>query len=250
MKRVLKLFVLMGFQSLLWSQHTFSIVAIDSLTGEIGSAGATCLDTVLLKGGVGALLISDIVPGIGAIHTQAWWNPENQKAARKRMELGETPGKIIRWLVENDDSTDNHSISERQYGIVCVVNGKLLSAAFTGEENMPEASHITGPGYSIQGNILLGRAVLEDMELAFLSAKGSLADRLMAAMKGAKRPGADSRCLAAGVSSLSAFLRVANPGDTRSDYGQLALDINIPAVSPGTDPIDALQKAYDIRKNH
>jgi hypothetical protein len=56
-------------------------VAVDSITGEIGSSGATCLDNIILNGEEGALVISDIILGKGAIHTQAWWYPQNQYAA-------------------------------------------------------------------------------------------------------------------------------------------------------------------------
>ncbi|MEO0474258.1 MAG: secretion protein, partial [Bacteroidota bacterium] len=51
------------------SQDTFSIVAVDSVTGEVGSAGATCLDAT--NNGVSAVIISDVLPGRGAIHTQS-----------------------------------------------------------------------------------------------------------------------------------------------------------------------------------
>ena len=55
-----------------FSQHTFSIVAADPNTGEIGSAGATCISAE-----DGALAISDIVLGVGAIHTQSFYLPTN-----------------------------------------------------------------------------------------------------------------------------------------------------------------------------
>jgi uncharacterized Ntn-hydrolase superfamily protein len=230
------------------SQHTFSIVAVDSITGEIGSSGATCLDNIILNGEEGALVISDIILGKGAIHTQAWWYPQNQYAARNRMEIGDSPQEIIEWLIQNDNGNDGHNINDRQYGIVDLYNGHPRSAAFTGGNNPSVANHITGPNYSIQGNILLEQDVLDDMESGFLNKEGSLGDKLMAAMQGAKRIGADSRCLSDGVSSLSAFLRVAVPGDSISEYGKLSIDINIGNTPDGIDPIDSLQKVYDSLK--
>ncbi|HEY6172155.1 MAG TPA: secretion protein, partial [Candidatus Kapabacteria bacterium] len=65
------------------AQDTFSIVAIDTLTKEIGSAGATCLTEQ--PGFPGAVFISDIISGHGAIHTQSYGLHENQLAARERM---------------------------------------------------------------------------------------------------------------------------------------------------------------------
>jgi uncharacterized Ntn-hydrolase superfamily protein len=141
-----------------------------------------------------------------------------------------------------------HNINDRQYGIVDLYNGHPRSAAFTGSNNPSVANHITGPNYSIQGNILLEQDVLDDMESGFLNKEGSLGDKLMAAMQGAKRIGADSRCLSDGVSSLSAFLRVAVPGDSISEYGKLSIDINIGNTPDGIDPIDSLQKVYDSLK--
>ena len=244
-----RLVLFLLFPSFLISQHTFSIVAIDTITGDIGSAGATCLDTNMSGIEYGALVISDIILKRGAIHTQAWWSPENQKLARQRMELGDTPDEIIEWLVENDTGEDGREISHRQYGIVSFINDIPMTSAYTGSKNFKTASHITGPNYSIQGNTLLDKQLLFDMEQAFLKSEGSLGDKLMAAMEAAKRIGADSRCYKLEVSSLSAFLRVAKLSDTDSAYGKLFLDINIGAVPKGEDPIDQLQQAYNDWKS-
>ncbi len=70
----------------LTAQHTFSIVAVDSVTGEIGSAGATCIGAE-----DGAQAISDIILGMGAIHTQSYYSIINQNNARTRMLAGDTP---------------------------------------------------------------------------------------------------------------------------------------------------------------
>jgi len=242
MKNVLLIISFVFLASMLKAQHTFSIVAVDSITGEIGSAGATCLDTKILDGEEGALTISDIIPNLGAIHTQAFWDADNQKNAHKRMVAGDSPQEIVDWLIANDVDDYPHV---RQYGVVDLNGGKPRAAAYTGKECDAVKSHITGPNYSIQGNILISKEVLTKMEQGFLNTKGSLADKLMGAMQGAKIKGADVRCLKEGVSSLSAFLRVAQPTDKEASYGKLSLDINIGATPDSVDPIDELQKAYD-----
>ena len=227
------------------SQHTFSIVAVDSVTGEIGSAGATCLPDEM-----GAIDISDIILGVGAIHTQAWWTSVNQVAARNRLNAGDSPQEIIDWLQANDNTSEGGGVSDRQYGIVDLNNGNPRSAAYTGNNNYDQKGHRVGPGYSIQGNILISQAVLDDMEEAFLNTPGELCEKLMAVMQAAKRPGADMRCLNQGVSSGSAFIRVAKPTDTDNSYGNLWLDLNVWANS-GTftgDPIDELQNQFDLFK--
>ena len=85
---------------------TFSIVAIDIETGEVGSAGGSCI--------AGSVIISDIHPGVGAIHTQSYYLPANQNYASNLMEEGYTPNQIINNLVLND-AQNNPEI--RQYGI-------------------------------------------------------------------------------------------------------------------------------------
>jgi len=130
------------------AQDTFSIVAVDTVTGEIGSAGASCVGPF---GGVGAFILSDVIEGIGGIHTQAYYLAANQVNAHNKMLEGLSPQEIIDWLVAND-AQGNPTI--RQYGIVDLTrNGE--SAAYTGVNCDDYKNHVTGPGYAIQGNIFL-----------------------------------------------------------------------------------------------
>ncbi|MCP4120781.1 MAG: DUF1028 domain-containing protein [Bacteroidetes bacterium] len=234
-----------------YSQHTFSIVAVDSNTGKIGSAGATCLDIDDLSGEEGALVISDIILGIGAIHSQAYWSPTNQIAARIRMEAGDSPQEIIDWLFSHDPAPGTNQ--NRQYGIVDLiggVGGTPRIAAFTGNSIDLLCSHIVGPNYAIQGNYLSSLDVLDDMETEFLNATGTLADKLMAAMQGSKRVGAQSSCTSNQTSSKSAFLRVAKTNDLFSNYGHLTIDLNVSKTNYAEDPIDVLQTTYDYNLNN
>lgn len=226
------------------AQHTFSIVAVDSITREIGSAGATCGDSIIWPGSPGALIISDIIPGVGAIHTQSYYNATNKFKARRRMISGDSPDDIIACLIEND-AEFNPLI--RQYGVVDYNDGSPRSAAYTGSDCFDYKNHILGPNYAIQGNILLGQEILDSMESRFNNTSGCLADKLMAAMQGGNVVGADTRCTSEGTSSLSAFLRVAKPTDHRDT---ISLDLNIAATSTGVEPIDELQNKYDNWKNN
>lgn len=216
---------------ILLSQDTFSIVAVDPVTGEVGSAGASCI--------AGSIIISDIHTGVGVIHTQSYWNASNQNYARNLMNMGLSPQQIIDSLIMHD-AQGNPTI--RQYGIVDLINNGR-SAAFTGSNCINYKNHITGPTYAIQGNILLGQQILDSMEARFLNTPGTLADKLMAALQGAKVPGADTRCLGYGTSSLSAFIRVARLQDT---LGIFYLDLNVNSVTPGVEPIDSLQVLYNM----
>ncbi len=224
------------------AQHTFSIVAIDTITGEVGSAGASCLDDITFPGSGGAIIISDLLPGKGAIHTQSFWLEANQNNARLKMQEGLAPDEILLWLKQNDPE-GLFGAQKRQYGIVDFdPQGHPRSAAFTGNSCFDWKGHRVGANYSIQGNILLGPEVVDSMEARFLAAEGSLSDKLMAALQGANMVGADTRCTDNGTSSLSAFLRVAQPGDDDNLYW---LDLNVPSLPTGMEPIDSLQNLYN-----
>lgn len=243
MKQFLLILAFLAFAIPAFNQDTFSIVAVDTITGEIGSAGASCLDDISFPGSGGAIIISDILPGRGAIHTQSFWNATNQANARLKMEEGLSPQEVLDWLKVNGVG-GIFGAQQRQYGIVDFdpASGQPRSAAFTGTSCLDWKGHRTGTTYSIQGNILLGPGIVDSMEARFLAATGTLADRLMAALQGANVVGADTRCTDNGTSSLSAFLRVAKPTDADSS---LYLDLNVPSLPAGTEPIDSLQNLYN-----
>lgn len=232
------IFVITAVLSLnLTGQDTFSITAIDTVTGEIGSAGASCIGAPQIP--QGCKILSDVLPGKGVIHTQAYYLAQNQNYARQLMLAGHSPEQIIDSLVANDWQNNP---SKRQYGIVDLYEGSPRMAAYTGVNCDDYKSHLIGLNYTIQGNILLGQEILDSMEVRFLNTDGDLACKLMAALQGAKVIGADTRCTNYGISSLSAFLRVAQPDDS---YNDLYLDLNVPSVLTGVDPIDSLQVLFD-----
>jgi len=237
MKKVIFILLVVISQGLR-SQDTFSIVAVDTITGEIGSAGASCIDEISIPGG--ALIISDVIPGRGAIHTQSYWNATNQQNAHNRMVEGMSPQEIIDWLATHD-AQNNPAV--RQYGVVDFdTNGHARSAGFTGANCMDYKNHITGSNYAIQGNILLGQEILDSIESRFLNTEGSFAEKMMAALQGANVVGADSRCTDNGTSSLSAFIRIAR---TEDPIGGFYCDLNVPSIPAGMEPIDSLQILFN-----
>jgi len=222
------------------SQDTFSIVAMDSITGEVGSAGASCVDMDNFPGYADDFL-GELFPGLGAINTQAWYREDNQANARARMKAGDTPEEIIQWLYENDEQNQPE---KRQYGIVAFVDGSPQSAAHTGTQTDDYKNHVLGPNYSIQGNILLGQEILDSMEARFLRADGDLACKLMAALQGANVVGADTRCASNGSSSLFAFVKVAQPADT---FGSPSFVVSVRTKNnQNIEPIDTLQTIFSM----
>ena len=96
------------------AQDTFSIVAADSTTREVGSAGASCVD-LFAAGLSDATFLGDLIPDKGAINTQSYYLLSNQNNARSRMNAGDTPQQIIDWLVENDIEGNPNSNLDPNY---------------------------------------------------------------------------------------------------------------------------------------
>lgn len=237
---VLSLFILTTVRG----QDTFSIIAADPNTGEIGAAGASCVDGIAGFGGI--QLLNQIIPGRGGVNAQAYVciNPHiNLVNGIDRLAAGSSPQEVLNWLYENDACQAGGFNPElRQYGVVDFDEAmNVRAAAFTGAETDAFAGQIVGPNYAIQGNILLDMEILEGMEAGFLNTSGTLAEKLMAAMQGANVPGADNRCLARGTSSTSAFLRVVRPDDaTDAPY----VELNVLEMPFGEEPIDSLQNLF------
>jgi uncharacterized Ntn-hydrolase superfamily protein len=217
--------------NILNSQDTFSITAVDLATGNVGSAGASCV--------AGSIILSDVHPGRGVIHTQASYLAANQNYARTLMNMGLSPQQIIDSVVAHD-AQNNPTV--RQYGITDNISGGR-TAGYTGINCINYKNHILGTTFTVQGNILLGPQILDSMVARFTNTQGTLADKLMAALQGAKVIGADTRCLSRGTSTISAFLRVAKSTDPPS--GPYWLDLNVNNTQPFHDPIDSLQILYN-----
>jgi len=157
---------------------TFSIVARDSATGELGVAVASRF-----------FAVGSVVPwaeaGVGAVATQSYANTTFGWRGLELMESGLTPDGAIAALIESDDNP-----GQRQVGMVAD-DGK--SSTYTGEGCLHWAGGRSGPNYAIQGNILTGEAVVLEMEKTFLATQGTLADRLYAALLAGEANGGDSR---------------------------------------------------------
>src|SRR5438045_977575 len=116
MKRATLLF-LITFSGRAACQDTFSILGIDSITGDVGAAGASCVDLFDFSW-YSNDFICELVPNVGAIATQAYYEPGNQHHAMQRMLAGDTPQQIIDWL-KTHDTLNNPTF--RQYGVVKIV---------------------------------------------------------------------------------------------------------------------------------
>jgi len=157
---------------------TFSIVAIDPSTGDLGVAVASKF-----------LAVGSVVPwaraGVGAIATQALANVAYGPDGLAAVADGSSASAALERLTGADAGAP-----ERQAGIVDADGG---AATFTGEGCLPWAGGRTGPGWAIQGNILAGRSVIDAMAADFAASSGSLPGRLIAALQEGDRAGGDRR---------------------------------------------------------
>jgi uncharacterized Ntn-hydrolase superfamily protein len=157
---------------------TYSIVARDSATGELGVAVQSHWFSV-------GTVVSWAEAGVGAVATQSFAEPAYGPLGLELMRLGRSAPEALRALV----STDADS-AVRQ---VAMVDARGRVAAHTGARNIAAAGHRTGAGYSVQANLMDRPTVPEAMARAFEGARGDLAERLLQALEAAQREGGDIR---------------------------------------------------------
>lgn len=203
---------------------TFSIVA-RSADGE--RWGVAVASKFLAAGAV----VPGVRPPLGAIATQSFANLRYIPDGFALLADGRTAHEALEALVLGDDGR-----AQRQAGIVDERGG---AATFTGEDCLPWAGGVIGPGYAIQGNILTGADVVTEMERAFLGSdpSTSLADRLHAALLAGDRAGGDSR------GRQSAALIVGGLGAGYGGGSDIAVDLR---VDDHPDPVVELGRLLRI----
>jgi uncharacterized Ntn-hydrolase superfamily protein len=185
---------------------TFSIVASDPDSGEVGIAVASRFFSV-----------GSVVPyaegAVGAVATQATAEVSFGPRGLQLLANGATPDEIVTILMRDEPEANG-----RQFGIV---SADGMSATYTGPEALDWAGGRAGPNYAVQGNILTGEDVVIAMEKAFLETEGALADRMYAAMIAGNEKGGDSR------GKQSASLMVRKPGTGYGGKNDRAIDIRV-----------------------
>jgi uncharacterized Ntn-hydrolase superfamily protein len=158
---------------------TWSIIAKDNATGQIGIAVATKFFAVGAR-------VPHIAPQIGAIATQALVNPYYGIDGLRLLREGREPNDIIQALIAKDAGH-----ASRQLHIMDA-NGRI--AAYTGKDCVGWCGHLKGEGFSIAGNMLAGGRVLDDTARAYgANADLPFAQRLIAAMRAGEEAGGDKR---------------------------------------------------------
>jgi uncharacterized Ntn-hydrolase superfamily protein len=203
---------------------TFSIVAFDPDNGDLGVAVQSKFPNV-----------RPVVPwaraGVGAVATQSFANTSYGARGLQLLENGATPQQAVDILTATDPDRDS-----RQLGIV---DARGRSATFTGQRCFDWAGGLTGENFAAQGNILAGPQVVEGMAKAFRETKGSLADRLIAALEGGQAGGGDRRGM------QSAALVVVRKGGGYGGFNDGYIDIS---VYDNQQPITELRRLYNLHK--
>jgi uncharacterized Ntn-hydrolase superfamily protein len=162
---------------------TFSIVAQDPATGELGVA-------VQSRAFRAAAIVSYAKAGVGAIATQAAANQSYGPRGLELLEQGLSPEQVVAQLTGGDDGRDRRQLA--------VIDATGRVKAYTGSRTSDWAGHIEGVNYSVQGNILVSEAVIRAMAEAFENTEGELAERLMNALDAGQAEGGDARGKQAG----------------------------------------------------
>ncbi len=158
--------------------HTYSIVARDPGTGELGVAVQSHWFNV-----------GSIVPwaeaGVGAVATQSFVDPSYGKLGLDLMRAGRSAPEALRALLAGDEG--------REVRQVAMIDAQGRVAAHTGGKDIEAAGQIVEVGYSVQANLMLNETVWPAMARAFEAAKGDLAGRMLAALDAAQAAGGDIR---------------------------------------------------------
>jgi uncharacterized Ntn-hydrolase superfamily protein len=204
--------------------HTYSIVARDPVTGDFGVAVQSHW-----------FQVGPSVPwaeaGVGAVATQSFVKIEYGPKGLELMRQGKSAQEALDQLLAQDPQKDVRQVA--------MVDAQGRVAAWTGPKCIAAAGHRTGNGYSVQANLMDKPTVWPAMAKAFESAKGDLADRLMAALEAAEREGGDIR------GRQSAALLVVRARSTGEPWSDRKIDLR---VDDNPLPLVELRRLLDLHR--
>jgi len=203
---------------------TYSIVARDSATGEIGVAVQSHWFSV-------GSLVTWAEAGVGAVATQSFVDPRYGPLGLELMRLGRSAPEALRALVASDADS-----AVRQ---VAMIDTQGRVAAYTGGRAIRAAGHHVGTHYSVQANLMEKATVWPAMSRAFESTKGDLAERLLAALEAAEREGGDIR------GRQSAAILVVGPRSSGRPWSDRRFDLR---VEDHPNPVTELRRLVTLAR--
>lgn len=202
---------------------TFSIVARDPATGQIGAAVQSHWFAVSR--------VIWVEPGLGAVATQSLADFSYGPAALELLRLGRPADKTLEGLLATD--------SAPYYRQVAILDADGGIATHTGEKCIAEAGHVTGENYSVQANLMHYDTVPTAMAHAFETTEGDLAEKLMAALEAAQAAGGDIR------GKQSAALLVAGPKNTGRPWEDFLFDLR---VDDSPEPVREMRRLLGVAR--
>jgi MYXO-CTERM domain-containing protein len=213
------------------SRATYSITALDRESGEVGGSGASCVP-------YSVDLIYGAVAGRAALNSQAFFVEELKAEALSLLTAGASAESVLAAVTNAAVYPES---AKTQWGIVDAAGG---FASFTGPDALAfagDSGRVSADGrfvFTVQGNLLTSRLVLDQAAAAFEARGCDLAERLMLGLEAASAGGeGDGRCTPEGRPAKSAYLNVTRPDGS-------AVHISIPDVAPA-DPVALLRASYD-----
>jgi len=203
--------------------HTYSIVAVDSVTGEIGAAVQSHWFSV-------GSIVTWAEPGVGAVATQSFANPSYGPRGLYLMRTGTPAPEALAALLRADPDS--------QVRQVAMIDAAGRVAAHTGSRDIPAAGQRVGRWYSVQANLMRNDRVWPAMAEAFESTRGDLATRMLAALDAAEAAGGDIR------GKQSAALVVVS-GDPATHAWEKLLDLR---VEDHPDPLGELRRLVTVAR--
>jgi uncharacterized Ntn-hydrolase superfamily protein len=202
--------------------HTFSIVARDPQTGEMGVAVQSHWFSV-------GSIVAWGEAGVGVVATQSFVNPSFGQRGLELLKTGKTAQEVVDQLIESDEGRDVRQLA--------IVDSKGNSASYTGAKCIEAAGNISGNGYSVQANMMLNNKVWGAMSKAFENSKGQLAERLVAALEAAQNEGGDIR------GQQSACLLVVRGDATGNLWEDRLIDLR---VEDNPNPVDEIKRLLSV----
>jgi len=204
--------------------HTYSIVARDPATGEMGVAVQSHYFSV-----------GPVVPwaeaGVGAVATQSLVLVDYGPKGLDLMRQGLTAQQALDSLVRADTSADVRQVA--------MVDAKGNVATHTGKKCIPDAGHQAGNQYSCQANLMENPTVWPAMSAAFEKAQGDLAERMMQALEAAQKAGGDIR------GKQSAAIVIVKAQSTGKPWADRVMDLR---VEDHEDPLKELRRLIRLRR--
>ncbi len=204
--------------------HTFSIVARDTVTGELGVAVQSHWFSV-------GSLVTWAEAGVGAVATQSFVDPAYGPLGLELMRAGKTARQALDALLASDPGKDVRQVA--------MVDANGIVASHTGSKCIQSAGHVTGRNYSVQANLMLNGKVWPAMSRAFEASRGDLADRMLAALDAGQSVGGDIR------GKQSAAILIVKGQSSGRPWADRVMDLR---VEDNAEPLKELRRLIAVQR--